>query len=133
MSFDKKVAGLNERFTHNWEDETNHTHTVQDAGIYFIHYGVMVADSAPSPNAHVGIRMIHTNGTKVKGSYQEKDSSKQNAEYPINHGFLTTFGAGDTFVIQLTSDDTTVCATTHATFESAGSATKISMHKVANL
>ncbi|MHA1409338.1 MAG: hypothetical protein ACTSQY_03280 [Candidatus Odinarchaeia archaeon] len=130
ITFQKKVAGLKVRFIQDHTTSSNYTHIALDSGIYEIHYNGMISDSAANPTAHVGMRMAYVNGTKIRGSYAEKDASKQNAEFPINHGFITEINGGDPFILQFTSDQTTVSLQTHATFEEAGSAAKISMTRI---
>jgi len=132
VTLDKKQTDTQENINHTWNDDTNDTITINDAGVYAIHYTFSFIDSAPNPDAHIGMRLRKTDNTAVKGSYSEVDTHRQLEEVFNSHGFITKFNAGDSFKIQFTSDDTTVSTYLHSTFES-GSVVKFSMHKIANL
>jgi len=128
VTFDKKQTEIQRNIGHTWNDDTNTTITINDAGRYFIHYTFSFTDSNSNPDAHIGMRLRKTDNTAVN----EVDTHRQ-AESVFNaHGFLTDFNAGDKFTVQFTSDDTTVSTYLHSTFES-GSTVKFSMYKVGNI
>jgi len=135
VTLDKKQTALQRNIGHTWNDSTNDTITINDAGIYKITYTASFVDSNPNPDAHIGMRLYSLNGASqiVKGSYSEVDTHRQDEEVFNSHSFLAEFKAGEQFKVQFTSDDTTVSSYLHATFEPGGSILRLSIHKVSNV
>jgi len=85
----------------------NRTLVIMNDGHYAITFGMGFKDAAPAPNAHVGMR-ITNNGTEIIGSYVEQDTTKQNADYWMEHTSHVELKKGDHLNMQYISDDTTV-------------------------
>ena len=132
VTFDRKVAGLKQNIEHTFNDGTNTTFTINDGGVYSVSYRFAFVDSAPAPDAHVGMRLADTDGTITKGSYDEVDTYRTDEQVLNTHAFITEFNDGDEFTVQFTSDDTTISTEVHTTFEPSGSSVQLNVHKVAN-
>ena len=133
ITFNESCAGLCQGFAHTFDDATNDTIKVNNSGIYKISYFMGLEDSAVTPDAHVGFRIINaTDQTIIKGSYGEFDTSKKDIYVFKEHSFITSFENGDDNKVQFTSDDTTVTLKPHVTFNPAGPSCQISIHKIAN-
>lgn len=134
ITFNHSSCGLCEGFSHTYDDATNDTFTVNDSGVYRVTYSICCEDSAVSPDAHVGFRLMNaTAQTIIKGSYGEFDTSKKDEYIFKEHSFITSFNASNQFKVQFTSDDTTVILTPHVTFNPSGPSCQISINKIANL
>jgi len=134
ITFNQSACGLCEGFAHTYDDATNDTFTVNNSGIYRVTYFIACEDSAVTPDAHVGFRLINaTAQTIIKGSYGEFDTHKKDKHVFKEHSFITQFDDGDQFKIQFTSDDTTVTLTPHITFNPSGPSCQISINKIANI
>ena len=132
VTLDKKQTDTQKNINHTWNDNTNETITINDGGVYFIHYSFSFIDSNANPDAHIGMRLLKSDGTIVKGSYSEVDTHRQDEEVFGHHGFDTILNSGDKIKVQFTSDYTTVSSYLHATF-GTGSIVTISIHKVSNI
>lgn len=134
ITFNHSCPCLCEGFAHTYDDATNDTFTVNNSGIYRVTYFIACEDSAATPDAHVGFRLMNaTAQTIIKGSYGEFDTSKQDEYVFKEHSFITSFNAGNQFKIQFTSDDTTITLVPHVTFNPGGPSCQISINKIANI
>ena len=115
ITFDQEVAEFKKRITHNFNDETNDTFTIQDTGTYEITYHLTFEDSQATPLNHVVARVIKNN-VELNGFTIEVDTTKQNADLLMHHSDLAELIVGDNLSLQFTSDATTVSLTTHLTY-----------------
>ena len=131
ITFSKQAPTLKENIEHTWNDSTNTTITINDAGVYQISYSISIKDASPSPDAHVGFRLMD-GGTFISGSYSEIDTSKENEEIFIEKSFITSFEAGGTAHLQFTASDVDVSVIPHGTYQASPSSAQISIHKISN-
>jgi len=85
----------------------NKTVIIDHEGHYTITFGCGIIDDSPSPNADVAMRITHNN-VEVIGSYVEMDTTKQNADFWMEHTTHTELNANDTLNMQYISSDTDV-------------------------
>ena len=107
ITFDAHAAGIASGISHNYNNNTNDTFTINVAGIYKINYGFVVRDSASNPDSNVVFRLIK-NGNEIHGSSKEIDLSKQNEDRTSSSFAYANLSVGDKIKLQFTSDDTTV-------------------------
>jgi len=124
---------LIQNIEHTLNDSTNDTITIIDPGIYHIDLEVSVMEDSPITDSHIGFQIINGSGDRLKGSYSEIDTSKQNEELFHHDGFITELVAGDELTVQFISDDADVYATPHGTWNPSPASAQISLHKVANV
>jgi hypothetical protein len=133
ISFDKKAETTKLNIEHTWNDNTNKTFTINDAGVYQVDYTVSIADSSPTPDAHVGFQLADgSDDSRIPGSYSEIDTVKQNADIFIHNSFLTTFTAGQTVMMQFTASDADVSVVQHGTYNPSPGSAQLSIHKFSN-
>ena len=96
-------------------EEDNETFIINNTGHYFINYGAGIIDNAPSPNAHIGLRII-INGEELSGSYIEHDTTRQSSDFWLEHTSHSMLSEGDEVIFQYISDDTSVTIEQHDTF-----------------
>lgn len=134
ITFAKMSESLKHGISHTYNDITNETFTIGDAGVYQIDYTISIRDSAANPDAHVCFQVYSTtDGARIKGSYKEIDTAKQNEDLFMDSSFLVELSAGEQFKVQFTSDDTTISVSPHGTYNPAPSSAQISLHKVSNV
>lgn len=112
VTFDNEEDEFGERITHNFNDSTNTTFTIQDSGIYEITYTLTFEDDAASPNAHI-VSRVTKNNVELNGFNVERDSSKQYHDFGLSHSDLIGLATGDNISLSFTSDDLTVSLATH--------------------
>jgi len=96
-------------------DNNNVSITVESDGHYTITYGMGILDSAPSPNAHVAMRVVADN-VEIAGSYIESDTARQSADRWLEHTTHVELTAGQIIHLQYISDDETVTIAQHDTW-----------------
>lgn len=134
ISFDQEVTDIKVGIGHTFNDNTNHTFTINEAGIYDITYDFDVIDTSVSASdIDVAARVIFINGTEIPGSVFETDIIKQNIENELSHTILAKFVAGDVIIFQFTADDADVEISTHGTFGDHTDSSTIEIKKIANL
>ena len=134
VSFDQEVAEIKKGITHTFNDNTNHTFTINEGGVYDINYDFNIIDTSVSASdIDVAGRLVFVNGTEILGSVFETDIIKQNIENELTHTFLARFGAGDKVVFQFIADDVDVEISTHGSFGDHPDSTTIEIKKIANL
>lgn len=134
LTFDQEVAEIKKGIGHTFNDNTNHTFTINKAGIYDITYDFDAIDtSASSTDIDVAGRVIYSDGTEIDGSVFETDITKKDIETEISHTFLARFGVGDKIVFQFTASDVDVQISTHGTFGVHPESATIQIKKIANL
>lgn len=131
ITFSKQAPSLKENIEHTWNDSTNTTITINDAGVYQISYSISIQDTSALPTAHVAFRLMD-GGNPIQGSYSEIDTSKQNEEIFIHSSFITSFEAGGTAHLQFTASDVDVSVIPHGTYQTSPSSAQISINKISN-
>jgi len=129
ISFDRSPFDNVERINHTYNDGTNSTFTILDAGVYRITWTLSFKDVAASPSNAIISRVV-SNGNEIVGSVFEKDSTKQNALGTMTHSILTSLNSGDKIQLQITSDATTVSLGTECTYGEHCDSATISIHKI---
>ena len=114
VTFDEEES-LSSKITHTYDDATNDTFTIIEDGYYDIHYAMSFADDQATPLNHIVMRVVR-NGTELKGSLLEEDSTKQYSDFTISNGPITYLTTGDKIKFQFTSDSDTVSLTSHRTY-----------------
>jgi len=130
ITFQKRAETLKNNIEHTWDDATNDTITINDAGVYHLDIEVSIRDTAGSPSAHVGFRLITNQNGIVAGSYSEIDTDEQNAEIFQHDSFLAEFVAGEEIKLQFTADDATVQTIPHGVHSTSPSSAQISIHRI---
>ena len=115
VTFDEEPDQLTLGITHNHNNETNTTFTVQTSGIYLIEYKASFNDRAPNPTADIVTRIVN-NGIEVNGSSTELDTSKQFRDVELTGAAIVELAALDKIQLQWTSTETTVSLTNHQTY-----------------
>jgi len=134
VSFEQEEPDIKFGIDHTFSDNTNHTFTIMQDGVYNIDFDFDIQDtSASASNIDIAGRAIHTNGTEITGSVFEADITKQGVEIELSHNFLAELKAGDEIVFQFVADDVDVQISTHATFGDHPESATILMHKIGNL
>ncbi len=128
ITFSKSAESLKVNIEHTYNDATNETITINDAGTYWVSYTISFIDTAPNPAAHIGAQLWSTTtDSRVKGSYAEIDSTKQNTEMFLHNSFLCEFTAGETIKTQFTASETTVSIIPHGTYNPKPASAQISI------
>jgi len=130
ITFDEHPCDLKFGIDHTYNDVTNDTFTITQDGVYHIEYSATFIDTAASPSAEVGIRIIR-NGVEINGSGWEKDTTKQNALGTIQHGILARLSSGDKIKMQFRADQNTVYMKDIGTLSDHDTSATIGIHKVA--
>ncbi|KKK71177.1 hypothetical protein LCGC14_2916530, partial [marine sediment metagenome] len=134
LTFNQEEAEIKKGISHVHNDNTNHTFTISESGIYDINYNFDVIDtSASSTDIDVAGRIIYFNGTEIIGSVFETDIIKQDVEVEISHNFLAKLNAGDVLIFQFIANDVDVQISTHSTFGVHPDSVTILIIKIANL
>ena len=134
VTFIQEASALKRGISHTHNDDTNHTFTVTESGIYDIEFDFDVIDtSGSSTDIDIAGRVILTNGTEIDGSVFETDITKKNIETELSHEFLAHLNSGDSIVFQFTADDADVQISTHGTFGTHPESATIVLEKIANL
>ena len=134
LTFNQEEAEIKKGISHVHNDNTNHTFTINEDGIYDINYNFDVIDtSASSTDIDVAGRIIYFNGTEIIGSVFETDITKKNIETELTHSLLATLRSGDKIIFQFTATDVDVEISTHGTFGDHPESATIEIKKVANL
>ena len=134
VTFDQEDSDIKQGISHTYNDNTNHTFTIMDSGIYDISYDVDVEDtSASASNIDVAIRLVNSSGDEVIGSVFEADITKQGTEVELSHRFLINSLANQVYYLQFVAQDADVQISTHGTFGDHPESASIVINKVANL
>ncbi len=134
ITFDKEVTDIKFGISHTHNDNSNHTFTINIAGVYNLEYDFDVIDTSPSASdIDTAGRIIYTNGTEIPGSAFETDITKQQIETEISHSTLARLNAGDEIVFQFTADDVDVAISTHGTFGDHPDSATVIIQKIANI
>ncbi len=134
ITFDEEEADIKKGINHTFNDNTNHTFTITQDGIYNIDYNLDVIDtSASSTDIDVAARVIYSNGTEIDGSVFETDITKKNIENELSHSILARLLVGDVLVFQFIAQDVDVEVSTHGTFGDKPESVSIRIEKIANL
>lgn len=134
ITFSQEDSDIKQGISHTFNDNTNHTFTIMEDGIYNVDYDLDVQDtSVGASNINVAARLILTNGTEIKGSVFEIDLTKQGTEAEISHNFLIKSLAGDEYVVQFTASDSDVQVSTHGTYGDYPESATLVINKIANL
>ena len=134
ITFDQEITAIKFGISHTFDDNTNHTFTFSDAGVYNLEYDFDMVDTSPSAsNIDAAGRIIYVNGTEIDGSAFETDITKIQVETELSHSTLARFVVGDTIAFQFTADDVDVSISTHGTFGDHPDSATIIIEKVANL
>ena len=120
--------------SHTFSDNTNHTFTINEDGVYDINYNYNLIDtSASSTDIDVAGRVVYDNGTEIDGSVFETDITKKDIETEISHSLLANLVKGDIIVFQFVAEDVDVQMSTHGTFGDHPESATIVIKKIANL
>ena len=134
ITFDQEDDSIKQGITHNFNDATNTTYTINEDGIYEINFNLDMEDtSLGASDIDVAGRVIYSNGTEILGSVFENDIIKQSVEFELVHTVLASFVSGDKLIFQFISDDEDVVLSTHASFGDHPDSVTIIIKKVANL
>ena len=134
ITFSQEDTDVKQGISHTYNDETNHTFTIMEDGIYNMDYDLDIEDDSGTPTTiDVAGRLILADGTEVLGSVFETDVTKQGTEAELSHNFLVACNAGDVLVFQFIADDADVRISTHGTFGDHPESATILMNKIANL
>jgi len=125
VTFDQEDDVIKRRITHTYNDATNTTFIIQDAGTYQIDYTMVFQDTAPAPNGHITSRVVR-NSIEIAGSAIEIDTTKQNADTLISQ-----CSANDEIKFQFTADDDTISLASHLTYGDHQDTAVISIKRVA--
>ncbi len=131
VSFNDSATEITRRIQHTFDDETNDSFTIDDAGDFMIQFDIDVEDTAGAPSANVVARVWLVGFGEIEGSLMEVDTTKQNADIEISHHLISRLSAGAVIKLQLTSDDTTVKVVSGATFGDHPDSATISIARVA--
>ena len=134
ITFAQEDTDVKFGISHIYNDNTNHTFTIMQDGVYEIDFDIDVEDtSAGASDVDIAGRVIYVNGTEIIGSEFETDITKQGVETELSHDFLAIFKAGDEIVVQFVATDEDVQISTHATFGDYPESASVVINKVANL
>ena len=134
ITFSQEDADLKRGISHTYNDATNHTFTLMDAGIYNVDYDLDIEDtSVGASDVDVAARLVRMNGSEVLGSVFETDITKQGTEVELSHNFLIYAEAGDKFIVQFIATDEDVVISTHGTFGIHPESSSLIINKIANL
>ena len=134
VTFDEEVTAIMYGIDHTWDDNTNHTFTINEDGVYELDYDFDVEDASGTPSdIDVAGRVIYINGTEVVGSVFEIDIVKQGNEAELSHDFFAKIGAGSQIKFQFVGSDADIQISTHGTFGDHPESATIVIKKVANL
>lgn len=134
ITFDQETTDIKFGISHTFNDDTNHSFTINEDGVYSLEYDFDVVDTSPSASdINTAGRVIFENGTEILGSAFETDIVKQQIETQLSHSFLAKFNSGDKIIFQFTADDIEVLVSTHGTFGDHPDSATIIIEKVANL
>ncbi len=130
ITFDNEPSEITIGILHT-HDVNNYTFTIVEPGKYKLSYDNNFQDSSATPPNHILSRVLKNNEELI-GSLEEKDSTKQNADFDLDKLIYAVLVPGDVIIFQFTSDSTTVSLTTHATYGDHISTSEISIEKVMN-
>ncbi len=134
ITFSQEDADIKFGINHIYNDNTNHTFTITEDGVYDIDYNMDVEDTSPSASTiDVAGRVVYFNGTEIQGSVFELDIIKQGMEVELSHNLLAKLSAGDIIIIQFIASNSNVHISTHGTFGDHPNSASIVIEKVANL
>ena len=134
ITFDQEDTDVKFGISHVFDDNTNHTFTIMQDGVYEINFNLDMEDvSVGASDIDVAGRVIYSNGTEIVGSVFGNDIIKQSVEFELVHTMLARFVSGDKLVFQFISDDEDVVLSTHASFGDHPDSVTIIIKKVANL
>ena len=134
VTFDQEVADIKFGIEHISTDDTNHTFTIIEDGLYEADYDFDVEDSSGTPSdIDVAGRLVLVNGTEVIGSVFETDIAKQGISTELSHDFLFRALAGEQFKFQFVADNADVQISTHGAFGDHPESATVVIKKVANL
>jgi len=134
ITFAQEDTDVKFGISHTYNDNTNHTFTIMQDGIYEIDFDIDVEDtSIGASDVDIAGRVIYVNGTEIIGSEFETDITKQGVETELSHDFLAILKAGDEIVVQFVATDEDVQISTHGTFGSYPESASVVINKVANL
>ncbi len=134
VTFQQEVDDIKQGITHNFDDETNTTYTINKDGIYEINFNFDMEDtSIGASDIDVAGRVVFLNGAEIIGSVFENDIIKQAVEYELVHTFLARLNSGDQIIFQFIADDEDVVISTHASFGDHPDSATIIIKKIANL
>jgi hypothetical protein len=134
VTFDQEDSDIKQGISHTFNDNTNHTFTIKEDGIYNVDYDLDVQDtSAGASDINVAGRLILVNGTEIKGSVFEIDITKQGTEAELSHNFLVKALAGQKFIVQFTASDADVQISTHGTYGDYPESASLLINKIANI
>ena len=134
ITFGQEVTDIKFGISHVYNDNTNHTFTINIAGVYNLEYDFDLVDTSISASdIDAAGRVIYQNGTEIVGSAFETDITKQQIETELSHSTLARLNAGDKIVFQFTADDVDVAISTHGTFGDHPDSATIIIEKIANL
>jgi len=131
VTFDQEDDAIKKRITHTYNDATNTTFIIQDAGTYQLDYTMVFQDTAPAPAGHITSRIVK-NSVEIEGSAIEIDTTKQNADTLISHSNIyAECSANDEIKFQFTADDDTISLASHLTYGDHQDTAVISIKRVA--
>ena len=134
ITFSQETTDIKFGISHTFNDNTNHTFTINQDGIYDIEYDFDVIDtSVGASDIDAAGRVIFINETEILGSAFETDITKQQIETELSHSFLARLHSGDEIVFQFIADDVDVAISTHGTFGDHPDSATIIIQKIANI
>ena len=102
-----RSESLKNGILHNYDDDTNDTFTITEAGVYDLHGHLSFQDSAATPDSNIVFRFTK-NDEEITGSVREYDLDKKDWDTLGSTTVFVNLTAGDEIKLQFTSDDTTV-------------------------
>lgn len=134
MTFNQEATKVKFGITHTFDDNTNHTFTINEDGVYNLEFDFDMIDfSASATIIDMAGRVIFSNGTEIDGSAFETDITRVQVETELSHSSLARLRSGDVIIFQFIADDADVSVSTHGTFGTHPDSATIIIEKVANI
>ncbi len=134
MTFNQEATKVIFGITHTFDDNTNHTFTINEDGVYNLEFDFDMIDfSASATIIDMAGRIIYENGTEIDGSAFETDITRVQVETELSHSSLARLRSGDVIIFQFVADDADVSVATHGTFGTHPDSATIIIEKVANI
>lgn len=129
VTFGSHDDPIKDNINHIYNDNTNMSFTINDAGTYMLSFNSRFTDSDASPTAHVGMKLVQ-NAVEIPGSYFEKDTTKQNAIGTMHNNVMAELSPGDIIELQVIASATTVTFGDGCTYGSHCANAMINIHRI---